>query len=165
MAMAGKVPEAWQDGGESRTWCADAPGWPKRRKKCDGKVEQAQDFVGIIGRLFVGNLSWSIGLEGQHRAVSKCAGSAAAAVVEVGEACGASCWETGKKWDLRSSSQLDKAAQLSTGHRFLWLSLQCLPADYTLHQVKIYNSCKNKYSGFPQQILWAIQLGISLFFH
>lgn len=40
--------------------------WQKEQKKCDGKVEQGKDFVGIIGKLFVGNLVWCIRLEGQQ---------------------------------------------------------------------------------------------------
>lgn len=71
IVLAGEIQGAWQGWGRergyiwsSRTWRADAPGWVKL---CDGKLEQGQSFVGIIGKLFVGNLRWSVRLEGLHR--------------------------------------------------------------------------------------------------
>jgi len=39
----------------------------KEEKMCDGKSEQGQIFVRIVGKLFVGNLRWSVRLEGYHR--------------------------------------------------------------------------------------------------
>lgn len=48
-------------------WYAYVPGWGKGGKNCDGKLEQGQNFVGIIGKVFAGSLRWSVRLEGHHR--------------------------------------------------------------------------------------------------
>lgn len=169
--MAGEIPETWQ-------------GWRREH------VEQ-QDLMcrwsnmgksgekGVTGSWSKGMILWGHWqtIWRKFKVVHQTGGTAqtlSASVLEVQLQQWWRLWKSvellgerreGKRWEPSSSSQLAKAAQLSTGHRFLWLSLQCLPADYTLHQVKICMSCTNKCSGFPQEILWATKECIFLFFH